>query len=396
MSVSLDDAKEAKQEINQGNLRENDAGISEQFEFDYEQHDAPLVQGHQESLITFDYIAGLSVFNTADDFLEQRQNLRGGGQRGYGNDVILTVKNPELVDGTLWEFSDDDAFKDYKVLGNPAADTNHYELRENVKYDDDGDVTGAETVGVDLGMAKFDGTPVEGGFDTEYIQILVPSSRAESLLAALDTAGKWSHNQDGEFTEGVLEAPPELGTDDYDADTHGHPRVIGYPELRSDMDGQRGAIAWTYDIEDDEEPSKQSPVSLNVYKITDGEDGSTLEALAPLTPEDDAYAKPTYPRGNGLYWDENGGNTGSGESSTTGGVDEAQQMMDDSDGVELSDDAEGFVSDALEAMDQMDYDSVTDFDDFDDRVKTAKADGDIDADADTLADVIDERAGGSE
>ena len=51
MSLSLDDAAEAKDEAQTGNLRESPAGVDDQF--DYEENEAPDVEAHPEIMLTF-------------------------------------------------------------------------------------------------------------------------------------------------------------------------------------------------------------------------------------------------------------------------------------------------------------------------------------------------------
>ncbi len=419
--LSLSEAKDAKDEAQQDGLRDNDAGIPDDLSYDYEEHDAPIVKGHPEVLVTFDYIAGYSVFNTSDSFLDARQNLENGGNKGYGNDVIVTVKNPEIVEGQLW--NEDNDFRDYRVVGNPKSDVSPYERREEVQYAD-GEVDGVNIKGVDLGMGKFDGEPAdEDTFNAEYAQFLISSSRATEILGQLDTAGKWAHDTEGNFNEGIIEAPPKMGDDDYDSDDHGAPRAIGYSELRADMVGQKGAISWTFD---DDEPTTQSPVDVNIYKVVEGEDGEeSLEALTSLSPEDDAYALPTYPRQGNLYWGGTDGGESHGadaEPDTDDGIEDAKEMMNDdgssndssgsqtrnaSDGSdydgppsydELTDDGKEFVDGGVEAIQSTelmgvdDFDTNDDLDDFDERVADAKANGNIEASADDLRYIIDTRA----
>ena len=323
--ISLDNAKDAKQEAQSGNLRDNEAGIPDDLAFDYEAHDAPVVKGHPECLITFDRIVGLSVFNTSDDFLDAQNNLELGGPNQYGNDVVITVEGPEIVEGELWTEEND--FRDLRVLGDPTSDFSPYEERNDV--DRSGDTPEVSVVGVDLGMGKFDGERAGDGFDADYVQFFISSSRASDVLGQLDTAGKWAFDQEGNFTEGIIEAPPKLGDDGYDASDHGAPRAIGYSELREDMVDQRGAIAWTFA---DEEPTTQSRVDVTLFQITENEDGEVdMEACAPLSPDDEAYALPTYPRGGNLYYDHDEAPEDVGadaEPENSGGVADATEMID--------------------------------------------------------------------
>jgi len=403
--ISLADAKSAKKEVQQDGLRDNDAGVPDNLAYDYETDEGPIVQVHPETLLTFEYIAGLSVLGASDDFLNNEQNLQGGGENGRGNDVLLALANPTIVKGELWV--EDDDFREYRLVGDLASDTIPYEERGD--YDRD---TEQYTVkGVDLGMGQFDGQRAEvNGFDTEYVQLLIKSRRVSDVLGMLDTAGMYSF--DGEtFTGGIIERPPIMTTDDYDPQEDPAPRAIGYPELRADMVGQRGAISWTFA---DEDPTQQTRVDVNVYRFS--EDGD-LNALAPPTPGENAYAKPTYPRAGNVYWDHGVEATDVGadtEPETTDGVAEAKAALeagieseggtveddtveDDSedadntdDGVsfgDLTEDGQEFVEKALDVMEELAYDSATEFDDFDERVETT----DVEADAAELAQIIDER-----
>jgi len=382
MALSLDDAKDAKEQADNSGLRDNDAGIPDDVKPDYQEVDIPVVRGHPECLIAFDRIVGFSPFNTQDDFLSVRQNLEGAGPRGYGNQVVLTLANPELIEGVLW--SEEHDFRDYRVLGDVTSDFSPYDRNEDVQFDDDGNPTDVEVNGVDLGMGGFDGEEVEDGFSEDYIQIFVSASRAARVLGALDTAGMWAIDSDGAMTEGIIEAPPELGTNGYDSETHGAPRAIGYPELRADMVDQRGAIAYTFA---DEEPTQQSRVEVTLYTITD----DTLTALAPLTPGDDQYALPTYPRAGNLYWDHDSvGGQDMGEDAepqSDDAVQDAQDMLsEESDDTVtdqgnslasqtsyngLSESGQDFIDSAVKGVNAKDYDEVQDFDDWDERWATA-------------------------
>jgi len=264
--------------------------------------------------------------------------------------------------------------------------------------DRSGDDITVDTLGVNLGMGAFDGDRADSdGFDSQFVQFLINSSRASDILGQLDTAGMWSYTQEGEFTEGIIEAPPMLGEDGYDAADHGAPRAIGYPELRADMVDQQGAIAWTFG---DDEPSTQSPVDINVFKITDGE----LEGLAPLTPDDEAYALPEYPRGGNVYYDHDGETPedvgADAEPENAGGVGAASDMIDGTDNdtaedvlayQDLPDDAQDFVDDAVAAVNSQGYDSVEDFDDWDERFAAGTADIGFDLDQSNVTEIINSR-----
>lgn len=396
--ISLDGAAEAKQEA-QGSGRENDAGIPEDQRVDYENETVAEGKIHAAALVTFDRIARINIQTYGDDreLLEMEQNLEGAGK--YGFDVELTLANPEVVDGQVWKQAGE--YPEYKVIGDPESDDNSYELRENVIKDDDGNPTDVEVEGIGgLGSSSWDGQPLEDGFDTDYFQVTINSRRASRILGALDTAGQWFATQDGDVVEGLFETPPNFGTEVYDSDEDGYPRLVGYPELRADMVGQPGAIAATWG---DSNSSGNRAKNVDIFRVVD--DG--LEALTPLQSDDEAYALPEYPRGNNTMWSDADAAGGAAEEGDVGAdaepetdadmTDAAQMMSDDdnsvteTDGItysDLNDNEQSFVDDAVEVLDAEDspVDSVNEIDDFEDRVATHG--GAINVSADVLADVV--------
>lgn len=396
MSLSLDAAKDAKEAAREGNLRETDAGIPEEQQINYDEYDPAEVSGHAESMIVFDHIARISIndYGAADDdgLLGMEQNLENAGR--YGFDVVLTLADPEIVEGEVWKEDGDGEYIEHKVIGDPEADSNNYELRESIIKDEDGNPTGTEINGIgNIGTSSWDGQPVEDGFENmEYIEVSISSRRAANILGALDTAGKWARNQDGEVVEGLLEAPPNFGTEHYDSDEDGAPRLVGYPELRADMVGQKGAIAFTFG---DEGSSGNRPKEVDVFKVDDGE----LEALTSLTPDDDAYAKPTYPRTNNFYWDDETTPQGAdAEPETDETVADAQAAMGDEVTYDdLNDDEQVFVDDAAGGMVNAEMDGVEDFAEqtnksFEERVATS--DLTLEHDADVLGEIAEARMEG--
>lgn len=424
--LSLDDAKEANQEARNGNLRSNDAGITDDLRVDYDEHNPVEVSLSPEVLITFDHIANISInaYGNGDDLLQQEQNLQGAGPQGYGYDVELTLAQPQIVDGTYWIEDTDGDYPEHRIVGDPESDGNPYDVSESV-VKEDGEIVGSE-------VDKL--TELPGGntfdcerrdFDADYITVSISSSRAMNILSALDTAGMWFHTKEGDVQEGLFETPPNFGTDIYDSDEDGYPRLAGYPELRSDMTGQQGAISCLFD--EDGEVTTRSRIEMNVYMVTD--DG--LDVLIPLTPEDDAYAKPTYPRGGGLYWDHDGDenpdagadtqptNDGSmdelHDEMATDPADSAQQNRfdsrrssssdddhggdGDSDGddtdttvyEDLTDDGQEFVDNAVMVLGAKEYESTDEIEDFSERVEEARSKNDITASEDTLRTIIEDQ-----
>jgi len=427
--LSLDAAREAKQE-GRGPDRDNDAGITDEYAIDYDEHSPVEVNLKPNVMVVFDHIARVSI-NTYgfDDILSMEQNLQGAGK--YGFDIALTLAKPQIIGGDLWapEGVEDEDFPTYLIAQDPESDENPYELDEDIVYDENDDPTGTEPSGIKQlpGGNTFDGQPVEDV--PEYIEVSIDSSRAVDILGALDTAGKWFSTQDGEVVEGLFETPPNMGTDLYDSDEDGYPRLTGYPSVRADMVGQRGAIVSDFDVDDKTEADTRSAIEVDIFKVNEDDE---LEALYPLTPEDPSYAKPEYPRYNNTYWDDadaaggaapedvgadtepetgdsladateelaaDGGDDESAEcssasSSSVGADSEGNDDGSDDDESfgydDLTDDAQQFVDDAVGAMDNADMDSITELDDFDERVATY--DGTINVENDVLAGIIDVEA----
>jgi hypothetical protein len=399
--ITLNAAKEKKEEVRQGNLRENDAGIPDEHRVDYDEVEPISLKGHAESIITFDHIARISINdygNVGEDesLLDLRQNLEGAGT--YGFDVQLTLVGVELAEGQLWTDGAEE-YPNYKIIGDPEADSNNYELNEEIVYEDDGETPkGTRVTGIgNLGGNSWDGKRLDE-FPTDVVQLSIAGRRAQDVLGALDTAGGWFFDPDGNVVEGLFEPHPKMGDEDYDPDTHGAPRLTGYPELRADMVGEKGAIAFTFG---DANSSGNRAKEVTLFEVVE-EDGEEVlgDALTPLHPEDDAYAKPTYPRYNGLYWDHDDADIDvdrgeDAQPSDGGGVDEAREalMGDDPSYEDLGSDATEFVDDAGKAMAAKGYDSIEGFDDFEERVETAKAEGTIEVDAGQLAQIIDDKYG---
>lgn len=394
MSLDIDAAKDAKDDAQSGNLRANDAGIPDEHGVDYENATVlDDVKLHPESLIVFDHIARISIqdYGADGNILQMEQNLDGAGPNSYGFDIELTLANPEIIDGELWTETDAE-WPSHKIVGDPTADTNPYEVRENVIRDDDGNVTDAETEGLgDLpGGNSWDGERDE--LDEDYLTVTINGSRGTDVLGALDTAGRWFTDKEGTVIEGLFETPPGFGTDAYDAENDPAPRLTGYPELRSDMVGQRGAILCSFDTDDATEAGTRTAIELSLFSVTDDD---TFDALLPLTPEDDAYAKPTYPRVNNTVWED--GVDASGQ--TSGGVASAQAMMDDADDDsdvtydDLNPKGQAFVDDAVEAIETMDLAGVGDFEDpdFAGRVDRAAQRDNFYNDADAIQAIVERK-----
>jgi hypothetical protein len=404
--ISMDAAREAKREARQGDLRDNDAGIPEEMGVDYEEDELYEFTMRPNTMVTFDHIARVSIntYNFDGDLLELEQNLQNAGDSSYGFDVELTVANPEIVQGEMWEEEDpdDERFPDRKLVQDPESEENPYGVNESV--DKSGDEPTVYRSGLNNlpGGETFDATVVDDPFDgVDYGVIVLGKERARETLGMLDTAGEWFRDSDGNVVEGLFEVP--TGFFDSDVDTDLAPRLVAYPEVREDMVGQSGAVLMDYNLDDKTEATTRSPIDVTIFKT---EDGEITEALSSLRPGDDAYAKPTYPRGGRLYWDETADRGADAEPQTDDGVAEARQALEDDeksfedltgDGKELVDDAGDFMGqfglDSIEELDGEDTD--TDFDSWAERVEATRADEDmtIETDAEELARIIDERFG---
>jgi hypothetical protein len=133
-----------------------------------------------------------------------------------------------------------------------------------------------------------------------------------------------------------------------------------------------------------------------------------MAKCVPLTPGDAPYAKPTYPRAGNLYYDANATAdvSADAEPETDEGVADASELIDansaDDDTKEalmayedLTEAGQEFVDAAVDAAETQHYDSVTAFDDWDDRYAVGVAQDGIEADQDELAEVIDAYIGES-
>jgi hypothetical protein len=160
------------------------------------------------------------------------------------------------------------------------------------------------------------------------------------------------------------------------------------------MDGQRGALLCKFDTEDATEADTRTAIALSLFKITDDGEFASLSALSP---SDESYYKPQYPRLGNTYWDaESDDDFGSDtEPESNGGVAEAKAMMNgsDVDGSEttfddLNDTAQEFVEDAVDAL-SGEFESVSELGDWDDRYAQFAAD--IDSTQSEVATIIDGR-----
>lgn len=436
-NLSLDAARDAKQ-AGRGPDRENDAGITDEYAIDYDEHSPVEVNLKPNVMVVFDHIARVSI-NTYgyDDILTMEQNLQGAGK--YGFDIGLTLANPQIIGGDLWapDGVDEQDYPTYMIAQDAESEENPYGLREDIVEDEDGTPIGKEAVGIeDLpGGNKFEGEIVDEVPD--FIEVSIGSSRAMDILGVLDTAGMWFSTQDGEVVEGLFETPPNFGTDLYDSEEDGYPRLTGYPSLRSDMVGQRGAITAEFGVDDVTEADTRSAIEVDIFKVNEDDE---LEALYPLTTDDDAYAKPEYPRYNNTFWsdsdaaggaapeadvgadtepetsqdlsdasammgddtsdaddeedDDTEGDSGNANSSDSSGGDDEQITYDDlnEDAQELVDDAVGVIgAKGMDSITELDgEDTGTEYDSFEDRV--AMEDFKVNVTADVLADIIDEEA----
>jgi hypothetical protein len=397
----IDDARDADTEAGGDSLRETPAGISDEHQVDYDTEVIDEVKVYPEVMVVFDHIARISIQDYGYDgnILADEQNLEGAGQYGY--DVELTVANPHISFGELWKETDAQ-YPSYTLCGDPESEANPYELNESIIKDDDGNPTDVEVEGISQlpGGQTFDAQRIDP--DCDYMTITVSGSRGTDVLGVLDTAGRWFMDQDGNVTEGLFETPPSFGTDSYSPDDDPAPRLTGYPELRADMDGQMGAIHCTFAVDDPTEADTRSPKDISILRA----DGDELTALAPPTPGDDHYHKPTYPRVNNTFWtdvdDTETANGTASPDSDSDAIASAKEAIsgDDSDETEasmtyddLSDDGQQFVDAAVEAMTDVGYDSVASFSDpdFGTRVEDEQSKSNMEANEATLAAIIDDK-----
>ncbi len=387
MSLSIDDAKAANEEAQNDQLRDTPAGISEEFQVDWENDEiVDDVKLSPEVLISFSHISNISIedYGAEENILDLEQNLQGAGPRSYGFDVALTVADPTIEQGEMWVEGDGE-YPERKIIGNPDDETNPYKVR----YNSDGEQEGLTNL---PGGNNFEGEQAE--LDCDQLTITISGNRAVDVLGALDTAGRWHTTKEGEVAEGLFEVPPNFGTDQYDSEADGYPRMTGYPELRADMDGQRGAILSEFATDDATEADTRTAIDVSVFKITD--DGDFVP-LASLSPEDEHFYKPQYPRLGNTYWDaDSDGDFGAdAEPEHNGGVEEAKAVMSSEPTYDdLGSTAQDFVDETLTMVEKMDdppTESVTETDDWDEYFATNTAGDEIDADRETIETVIDNK-----
>lgn len=254
---------------------------------------APRVSCFPQTIMDAEAIVGLDFLGT----LKDEQNLRGPnlGWREEGA-VVLTLKNPEMVEGALWKDTetadDDERATKFKLVGmdspmvGEAADKEDGEfVVTGVKYGSSefSPATEVETFGESarevMDDAEIEGHPMLEPSDT-VVQFYFDGGRGQRVAAVLDRLGGTSsyYYQDGgemSQTKGLLEYHPTHGTDAHEWGKDPYPRFTRTPDIRRDVYGEPIRIIRMF-AEDPDESSGPTRQTINFLSIE--ETGQPFEA----------------------------------------------------------------------------------------------------------------------
>lgn len=253
--------------------------------------DAPILNVTPQCAIEFDEIVDIGMAGGVTD----EQNIRVDS--GFGSDLVVTLRNPTVADGTLFAATNG-AAADYKLV-----DLDNAEVEEDAsKEDGEWTVTGILVYG-----HSFDSEEVEDfgeghatdfhtdGADT-FVKLFVGSAAGQRLAMQLDSrGGESAYYADEDKTSGLIEYPPRYSADDYNPSDDGYPRLARTPTLRSDMRGEAGTLFFYMD-----EDSGSNGNAMHKVTSFNGEADPT-NALTPPT-ADDELGEPEYPPY--IVWDD--------------------------------------------------------------------------------------------
>lgn len=380
-------------------------------------------------------IVSISLAGSTSD----QNNIRAAN--GQGTDFVLSIRNPEVVNGTIFEATgrtdaDDNLIRnvDYSewpnvLEGPPSSDfrvvPENWESASHMgeyveKVGDDYEQVGIEQYGNSFAATEVD------GFDSaleqyDIIDVFVGKRPGRIIAASLDISqGLSAYPSDGGIQEGLIEFPQAYGTNAYDPTVDGYPRATTQPLLHSEVAGEEITMLYHFgDMDDDWDDADEEDDEGGQYRThfgdillhteRDGEQvdlklsdlsGPVLDPELDRRDEDNVILR---------YHDEDTGGTSSsnGASTSSSGssfdfdeLDDSQPATDSDDtNVTFSDldpDTATFVRGAVEYVEGTGM-GVDAFDDFESVVETAKEDGDIPGDygAGTLAGIVNSEAGDS-
>ena len=163
--------------------------------------------------------------------IKEEQNVRKSGEQG--NDIVITLENPTVGEGQLYKANEGQGGADYKLV-----DPDHERVKKDVVENDEGEFEeqGVQVYGWDFKSERVD------DFSEDYIRLMIGSAAGQRLAQIFDVKGGVSaYYADGEKTDGLIEYPPEYGSDEWDPrnnDTDRYPRIARTPTLRDDIRGE--------------------------------------------------------------------------------------------------------------------------------------------------------------
>jgi hypothetical protein len=297
------------------------AGIPSEQRPDYSEEEIPTFKVYPDATIAFSRIVDMSVMYFGDDdFLSMEQNFRTSGMP---YPLQVTVENPTLLAGRVWQPADDtDPFEDGRVTG-PLTQEN-ITTTDDVARDENGDaiiedgepVMETESIRIAPGD-EWPCAPADG-FWTDTAQFIVSKGAGEWLAKTLDTMGgeDAGYDEDGEYVAGLFEPSPE--------DTELYDRLVRYPTMRQDMIDRAGALEF-HRSEQSWNGNRQTRVALKARTRPEDDTDAKLTTLYPLNATEDAAALPPYEGEGNLVW---GGETSAGSASSRGTGADAEPETD--------------------------------------------------------------------
>lgn len=204
----------------------NDGAGEENTVDEDEYNNAPILNIAPTVAVEYDDVVDVGMMGG----IKEEQNVRKSGEQG--NDIVLTLENPSVGEGSLYKAEEHQGGADYKLV-----DYDHERVDENAeKVDGEWEVTGISVYGWDFDSYEVD------DFEEDYVRLMIGSAAGQRLAQIFDVKGGVSAYYNGdEKTDGLIEYPPEYGSDDWDPrnnDTDRYPRVARTPTLRDDLRGE--------------------------------------------------------------------------------------------------------------------------------------------------------------
>lgn len=362
------------------------------------------------------------------------QNIRGNNDWREEGDFVLTLEDPEVFQGTLFEAAGRNDAEDSLAqnMDEPALPNERVPSRSFRAVPSDWEQTshiGAKYTKIngkprDIGISVF-GSDFIGEETTfahaldEYdrVEVIQGSKAGQRMAQSIDATQSLSAYVDdnGDVVNGLLEYPDAFGSEVYDPTSEGgnFTRGARQPQIHPQLDGEEvvlflhfdGSSLGEDDVEEDEGGNADYRTHYGkVFADLDGETVNLTEADEPLPVRDDVVDDGA----SFVVWDEpDFGGSGSGSGTDT---QETETIETAADGGGLSFDAldsnsgsDGVEYGSLDTVTQQFVDRVVTIcegvgdvdetmDDFDAKVEQSVNNGDIgDYEADELRTVINGR-----